>query len=156
MRRTRLGTALISAGSATAMGLRGFQEAIRTLRNSILLTDFDRRIRTLMVTSAAPSEGKSTTAVSLAMAHAQQGRRTLLIDGDLRRPSIHRRFDLTSQKGLSSVLTTGVAWRDVVINKEDLPNLDILQAGPPSRRAADLIGSGLTACSKRLPPNTIW
>jgi capsular exopolysaccharide synthesis family protein len=140
-----------SAGSSSIVPFTGtsgramssFDEAIRTLRNSILLTDFDRRIRTLLVTSAAPSEGKSTTAANLAMAHAQQGRRTLLIDGDLRRPSIHRRFELPATVGLSNVLTSGIPWRSVLLHKEELPMLDILPVGPPSRRAADLVGSGL-------------
>src|SRR5205823_10282635 len=119
------GRALISgsAGSSSMVPYTGtsgramssFDEAVRTLRNSILLTDFDRRIRTLLVTSSAPSEGKSTTAANLAMAHAQQGRRTLLIDGDLRRPSIHRRFDLKTVAGLSGVLTTGIPWRSVLV-----------------------------------------
>ena len=89
------GTALISVATPAAhTSLSGFDEAVRTLRNSILLADFDRRVRSLMVTSAAPSEGKSTIAAHLATAHAQQGRKTLLIDGDLRRPSVHRRFNL--------------------------------------------------------------
>jgi succinoglycan biosynthesis transport protein ExoP len=139
------GTALVPADPARAAGLSTFQEAIRTLRNSILLTDFDRRIRTLMVTSSGPSEGKSTTAAHLALAHAQQGRRTLLIDGDLRRPSIHRRFDVAAAKGLSTVLTSGAPWRTVLIHHASLPTLDILPAGPPSRRAADLVGAELTA-----------
>jgi polysaccharide biosynthesis transport protein len=129
---------------ARAAGLNSFQEAIRTLRNSILLTDFDRRIRSLMVTSSGPSEGKSTTAAHLALAHAQQGRRTLLIDGDLRRPSIHRRFGIGATQGLSNVLTNGVAWRSLLIHREGT-TLDILPAGPPMRRAADLVGSELTA-----------
>ncbi len=139
------GTALVPADPLRAAGLSAFQEAIRTLRNSILLTDFDRRIRTLMVTSSGPSEGKSTTAAHLATAHAQQGRRTLLIDGDLRRPSLHRRFDLTAAKGLSTVLTSDTAWRSVLIQHASLATLDILPAGPPSRRAADLVGAQLTA-----------
>jgi succinoglycan biosynthesis transport protein ExoP len=139
------GTVLIPGEPGHSTGLSTFQEAIRTLRNSILLTDFDRRIRTLMVTSSGPSEGKSTTAAHLAMAHAQQGRRTLLIDGDLRRPSIHRRFDLTAAKGLSTVLTSAVAWRTVLIHHANLPTLSILPAGPPSRRAADLVGAELTS-----------
>src|SRR5204862_5208471 len=130
---------------ASATHVSSFDEAIRTLRNSILLTDFDRRIRTLMITSSAPSEGKSTTAAHLAMAHSQQGRRTLLIDGDLRRPSIHRRFDLSPLVGLSNVLTNGTPWRSVLLRKEELPLLDILPVGPPSRRAADLVGTGLAA-----------
>ncbi len=125
-------------------GVNSFQEAIRTLRNSILLTDFDRRIRSLMVTSSGPSEGKSTTAAHLAMAHAQQGRRTLLIDGDMRRPSIHRRFDIASTPGLSNVLTSDVAWRDVLVKQEGVP-LDVLPAGTPMRRAVDMVGPKLTA-----------
>jgi len=136
---------LVSKEAVINSGLNTFQEAIRTLRNSILLTDFDRRIRTLMVTSSGPSEGKSTTAAHLALAHAQQGRRTLLIDGDLRRPSIHRRFDVASTPGLSNVLTSGTPWRSVIIRREGLPTLDILPAGSPSRRAADLVGAELTA-----------
>lgn len=137
-------TSLAPADSKTS-GLSTFQEAIRTLRNSILLTDFDRRIRTLMITSSGPAEGKSTTAAHLALAHAQQGRRTLLIDGDLRRPSIHRRFDVASAPGLSNVLTSNTPWRSVIVRREGLPTLDILPAGPPSRRAADVVGAGLTA-----------
>ncbi len=126
------------------VGVNSFQEAIRTLRNSILLTDFDRRIRSLMVTSSGPSEGKSTTAAHLAMAHAQQGRRTLLIDGDMRRPSIHRRFDIASTPGLSNVLTSDLAWRSVLVKQDGVP-LDVLPAGTPMRRAVDMVGPELTA-----------
>jgi capsular exopolysaccharide synthesis family protein len=134
--------ALLPAGSGNQK-FNSFDEAIRTLRNSILLMDFDRRMRSLMVTSAAPAEGKSTTAVHLAVAHAQQGRKTLLIDGDLRRPSVHRRFDLSSAAGLSTVLTGGVPWQGVLARSAEFPGLDILPAGPPSRRATDLIGPQL-------------
>jgi len=139
------GAALVPHEPSRAASLSSFQEAIRTLRNSILLTDFDRRLRSIMVTSSGPAEGKSTTAAHLALAHAQQGRRTLLIDGDLRRPSIHRRFDVRSTPGLSNVLTSGTPWRSVLVRQESLPTLDILPAGPPSRRAADLVGAELTA-----------
>jgi capsular exopolysaccharide synthesis family protein len=124
-------------------GLSGYDEAIRTLRNSILLADFDRRLRSIMVTSASPAEGKSTTAAHLSIAHSQQGRRTLLIDGDLRRPSVHRRFDIPNTQGLSNALTGEIEWRSALIQKPGTPNLDILPAGPPSRRAADLVGTPL-------------
>lgn len=122
----------------------GFGESVRALRNSILLTNFDRRCRSLLVTSAAPGEGKTTTAANLAAAHAQQGKRTLLIDGDLRRPSVHRNFGLPSVVGLSNALLGEVPWRAVVIPLEGLPELHILPAGPPSRRSSDLVGRGLT------------
>jgi len=65
----------------------GFEEAIRTLRNTMLLGDFDSRIRSLLITSAGPGEGKTTAAAHLAIAHAEQGKKTLLVDADLRRPA---------------------------------------------------------------------
>lgn len=123
--------------------LTGFHESIRTLRNSILLGSFDRQYRSLLITSAAPGEGKTTTAANLATAHAEQGKRTLLIDGDLRRPSVHRNFNLPSVVGLSNVLLGEIGWRDAVVKVEGLEDLHILAAGPPSRRASDLIGRGL-------------
>jgi len=122
----------------------GFGESIRTLRTSILLSDLDRRYRSLLVTSASPGEGKSTTAAHLAIAHAEQGQRTLLIDGDMRRPSIHRRFNLTANLGLTNVLLGEIGWRSAVVNLDSTPMLDILPAGPPSRRASDLVGRGLS------------
>lgn len=137
------GTALERVGSGAAHDLAGFGESVRTLRNSILLSDFDRRYRSLLVTSASPGEGKSTTAAHLALAHAEQGQKTLLIDGDLRRPSVHRRFNLTPQTGLSSALLGEIGWREGVIPMEGTPNLHILPAGAPSRRAGDLMGRGL-------------
>ena len=123
--------------------LSGFGESVRTLRNSILLASFDRRYRSLLVTSAAPGEGKTTTAANLATAHAEQGQRTLLIDGDLRRPSVHRNFNLSSVTGLSNVLLGEIPWREALIQVDGLPELHILPAGPPSRRASDLVGRGL-------------
>lgn len=118
-----------------------YDEAIRTIRNSILLTDFDRRLRTLLFTSATASEGKSTTAGHLASAHAEQKKKTLLIDCDLRRPSQHKLFGIQLSVGLSNVLNGETHWRAAVIESESNPNLHIITAGPPSRRAADLIGT---------------
>jgi capsular exopolysaccharide synthesis family protein len=123
--------------------LSNYEEAIRTLRNSILLTDFDRRLRSVLMTSASPSEGKSTVAAHLAATHAQQHKRTLLIDGDLRRPSVHRLFQVPNSVGLSNVLLKQISWLDAVIMTDSPKGLDILPAGPSTRRASDLMGMGL-------------
>ena len=77
-----------------------FEEAIRTLRDSILLSDLSRRPRSLLMTSAVPREGKTTTSVHLAVAHSLQKRKTLLIDADLRRPGVHPKFGLKNERGL--------------------------------------------------------
>jgi len=134
----------VSGGGRGQPDLSGFGEAVRALRNSILLGNFDRHYRSLLVTSAAPGEGKTTTAANLAAAHAEQGKRTLLIDGDLRRPSVHRNFNLPSVVGLSNALLGEISWREAVIQTETLPDLYVLPAGPPSRRASDLVGRGLS------------
>lgn len=131
-------------GGKNERDLSGFGESVRTLRNSILLGNFDRHYRSLLVTSAAPGDGKTTTAANLAAAHAEQGKRTLLIDGDLRRPSVHRNFNLPSMVGLSNALLGEIPWREALIQTEALPHLYILPAGPPSRRASDLVGRGLS------------
>jgi capsular exopolysaccharide synthesis family protein len=118
-----------------------FDEAIRTLRDSILLSDLAHRPRSLLLTSATPREGKTTSSVHLAIAHSLQGRKTLLIDADLRRPGIHGRFGLPNDRGVSTVAYGEANWRDVVQKLEAFPDLDILSAGPASRRAADRLGT---------------
>src|ERR1019366_7063459 len=86
-------TALVRADGSQPgdrkQSITGFEEAVRTLRNSILLGNFDRRLKSLMITSATPAEGKTTTAVHLAVDHAQQKHKTWLIDCDMRRPGVH-------------------------------------------------------------------
>jgi succinoglycan biosynthesis transport protein ExoP len=135
--------ALVRADGSGDQLATAYREAVRALRNSILLADFDRRVHSLLVTSASPGEGKSTIAAHLAMMHAGQRQKTLLIDGDLRRPSVHRRFKMPGAIGLSSVLISQMPWRDAVLKIADTPDLDILPAGAPSYRAAELIGRGL-------------
>jgi capsular exopolysaccharide synthesis family protein len=133
----------VIVGENGYQALSTYEEAIRTLRNSILLTDFDRRLRSILLTSASPSEGKSTVAAHLAATHAGQGKRTLLIDGDLRRPSVHRLYQVPNSVGLSNVLLQQISWRDALVQMPEPVGLDILPAGPSTRRASDLIGTGL-------------
>jgi succinoglycan biosynthesis transport protein ExoP len=120
-----------------------YEEAVRTLRDSILLPNSNRRPRNLLITSATPREGKTTTAVHLAIAHSQQKRKTLLIDADLRRPGVYHHVGLKNESGLSNVINDGASWRDLLVSPEGLPHLSVLQAGPPSRRAADGLGETL-------------
>jgi capsular exopolysaccharide synthesis family protein len=130
----------------------GFRESVRALRNTILLADFDRRIRSILVTSALPAEGKSTTSVHLAVAHAEQGKKTLLVDGDLRRPSVHRKFGFTATAGLSSVLLGELEWNQVLVKAEGIQGLDILPAGPSSRRASEMVGARLGDLLETMAP----
>ena len=123
----------------------GYLEAVRTLRNSILLSDLNRHLFSILVTSAMPKEGKTTTSVHLAVANAQQRKRTLLIDCDLRRPNIHRYFNIPNDTGVTSILTKNLPWREAVRELGDRGNLSVIPSGPPSRQAAELVGSGLSA-----------
>src|ERR1019366_5129085 len=120
-----------------------FEESVRTIRNTILLSDFEGRLRSIVITSAAPGEGKTTIAAHLAIANADRGKKTLLVDADLRRPSLHTKFGLTQREGLSNVLTGELPWQDVVVPIAGRPSLSFLPAGLGSLRAADLIGPRL-------------
>jgi len=120
-----------------------FEEAIRTLRDSILLSDPLRRPRSLLMTSAVPREGKTTTSVHLAAAHSLQKRKTLIIDADLRRPGIHSRFRLPNERGLCEVVKGESTWQELVQHVPELPDLGILTAGTASRHAADRLGGVL-------------
>jgi len=133
---------LVKSGRRTDQ-VRAFDEAVRTLRDSILLSDLSRRPRSLLMTSATPREGKTTTATYLAVAHSLQKRKTLLIDADLRRPSIHKRLGLPNDRGLSSVVNGEAGWSELLQKSSAYPDLDILPAGPASRRAADRLGTVL-------------
>jgi capsular exopolysaccharide synthesis family protein len=150
-------TALVRADGSQPgdrkQSITGFEEAVRTLRNSILLGNFDRRLKSLMITSATPAEGKTTTAVHLAVAHAQQKHKTLLIDCDMRRPGVHSKLGINPESGLATVLQNGLQWRDKLVKLVELPELDILPSGFSNRRAADLIGASLPRILEEAVPD---
>ncbi|MGN1401822.1 MAG: CpsD/CapB family tyrosine-protein kinase [Bacillus sp. (in: firmicutes)] len=115
-------------------------EQYRTIRTNIQFAAVDKEIRTLMVSSSNPGEGKSTTAANLAVVFAQQGKKVLLIDADMRKPTVHYTFNMTNTFGLTSVLTRKAAFRDTVQQTED-ENLSVLSSGPIPPNPAELIGS---------------
>jgi polysaccharide biosynthesis transport protein len=118
-----------------------FAESIRGLRTSIGLATMDRPVRSMLVTSAEPSEGKSTTAANLAWSFAQIGKRVLLVDADMRAPTVHKHFQIRGEVGLSDVLTHRASWREAMI-KIDPYSLYVVPAGPVSRKAADMLARG--------------
>jgi polysaccharide biosynthesis transport protein len=117
-----------------------YGEAIRALRTALSLSMSDRPMRNLLVTSAVPGEGKSTIAAHLAVACAQMGRKVLLVDANLRRPTLDKTFKVAGPIGLSDVLMGKRPYTDAVIKLEQ-PGLFLMPAGPVSRTAADLIGT---------------
>lgn len=132
---------LMRIAAAPSEAFSSYEEAIRTLRHSILLPDLDRVMKSILITSATPGEGKSTAIIHLGIAHAEQGKRTLIIDADLRRPSIHKKLGVNGTLGLSNVLVGEFQWREMVVKLEQWPNLEVMPSGMISRRASDLVGS---------------
>ena len=114
-------------------------EAYRELRTSIQFSSVDRPIRTIVVTSSGQDEGKSTTAANLAIAMAQIGRRVVLCDADLRRPSLHELFGLPNHLGASSVLLG--ASLDEAMQHTEVEGLLLLASGPVPPNPAELLGS---------------
>jgi capsular exopolysaccharide synthesis family protein len=103
-------------------------ESYRSIRTNILLSRPESMLKTILMTSALPSEGKTTTSVNTSIVLAQGGLRVLLIDADMRRPTIHKIFNLKNEKGLSSVLAETESF-DKCLQKTDIENLDLLPAG---------------------------
>jgi non-specific protein-tyrosine kinase len=116
-------------------------EAYRTLRTNVEFASVDSPIRTLLVTSSIPGEGKTVTATNLAVAFAQAGRQVLLVDADLRKPGVHLIFDLPNAHGLTTLLRSDEVSLDAIAQTSEQENLRILTTGPLPPNPAELLGS---------------
>ena len=116
-------------------------ESYRALRTSLLLSNLGAPPKVIMVTSARPQEGKTTTSINTAIVLAQKGTRVLLMDADLRRPSIHKTFGMGPRSGLSNVLTGSATMQQTIVASPILPNLFIMPAGTPPPNPAELLAS---------------
>ncbi len=116
-------------------------EALRGMRTSILLSSAGSPPKVIMITSTRPAEGKSSVATLMAVTFALNSSRVLLIDADLRRPSVHLRFKLGKGLGLSSVLSGKATPREAIVEWPDLPSLHIMTSGPVPPLPSELLGS---------------
>ncbi len=115
-------------------------EAFRSLRTSVLLSSAERPPQTLLVSSSQPGEGKTTVSINLGISLAQLGRRVLLVDSDMRRPSIHKVFGIQDSLGLVSYLTGQQGWQ-AVVRATGIAGLDALVCGPTPPNPAELLSS---------------
>jgi capsular exopolysaccharide synthesis family protein len=125
-------------------------EAYRTLRTNLEFSSLDKPIRSMVVTSASPEEGKSTTLANLAVTIAQAGKKVVLIDCDLRRPSLHQIFGARSTPGFTDMMRDDALMSKPPLQETSEPNLRLLASGtiPPnpsellaSRRMSDVIAA---------------
>src|SRR5581483_1747617 len=116
-------------------------ESYRALRTSLLLSSLGAPPKIIMVTSAMPQEGKTTTSINTAIVLAQKGVRVLLIDADLRRPGVHKALGLGPRSGLSNVLTGSADIHQAITRSPLIPSLYVLPAGTPPPNPAELLAS---------------
>ncbi|TPR15792.1 CpsD/CapB family tyrosine-protein kinase [Apilactobacillus timberlakei] len=113
-------------------------EQFRTLMTNISFAYYDKKMNSILVTSSDPSEGKSTVSANLAITYAKQGKNVLLIDADMRKPTVHKSFVVSNREGLSTYLS-GNSYLDNVIKKTDIANLNVITSGPTPPNPAILL-----------------
>ncbi|WP_144512772.1 CpsD/CapB family tyrosine-protein kinase [Bacillus sp. FJAT-22090] len=115
-------------------------EQFRTLRTNINFSMPDKELKTLLITSSSPGEGKSTVAANMAVVFSQEGKRVLLVDADMRKPTVHHTFHVTNTEGISNLLSRKSVLEDVVKTCE-IDNLSIITCGPIPPNPAELLSS---------------
>lgn len=128
---------LIVHGDPKAVG----SEAFRTLRTNLQFTSPDKELKSILLTSVGPGDGKSTVSSNLAVAWAQSGQRVALVGCDLRKPVLHRIFSIPNSPGLTGHLTGMASLEEVVIPIKQVPNLDVIPSGPVPPNPAELLQS---------------
>jgi non-specific protein-tyrosine kinase len=116
-------------------------EAYRTLRTNLYFSSLDQALETLLVTSAAPGDGKSTTLSNLAVTMAQGEKRTILVDADLRRPALHKLFGVSNSQGLTTMAVQESALAKPPLAETGVDNLWLLPSGPLPPNPAEILGS---------------
>jgi succinoglycan biosynthesis transport protein ExoP len=119
----------------------GIAESYRALRTSILLSSLGAPPKIILITSALPQEGKTTTSVNTAIVLAQKGGKVLLVDCDMRRPGVHSILGFGNRSGLSTMLAGDESSGDPVVMSRQLPNLWVLPSGPPPPQPSELLAS---------------
>lgn len=117
-------------------------EAFRSLRTNIQFASVDKPVRTILVTSPSPEDGKSTVAANLGISLAQSGLRVALVEADLRKPQVHKKMNLPNRYGLSSVFVQPQAAINSALQKTDVSNLMAITSGDLPPNPAELLGSG--------------
>ena len=114
-------------------------ESYRTLRTNIQYSSFDNPVKSIVITSSEPGEGKSTTSANLALSFAQDGKKVILIDCDLRKPVVHKEFQISNSRGLSEFLIGNVEFSKVVYKHES--GLHVLPSGLVPPNPAEMLSS---------------
>ena len=115
-------------------------EHFRTIRTNITYSNIDNPVKSVLFTSATPNAGKSTVAANVAIAYAQAGKNTLLIDGDLRRPTTHYTFEMQNVRGLSTAIINELPLNEVA-RESGIENLDVITSGPIPPNPSELLSS---------------
>lgn len=116
-------------------------EAFRTLRTNIQFSSIDKPIRSMVITSSTPGEGKSTVSINIAATIAQSGKKVLLVDADLRKPVLNKVFHMDGTRGLTNILVENVGFEEVMFCHPDIEGLYVLSSGPIPPNPAELLGS---------------
>ena len=115
-------------------------EQYRTIRTNLQFSAVDTELQTMLFTSSGAGEGKSTTVANVAVVYAQQGKRVLLIDADLRKPTVHYSFRVDNVKGLSNLLVDNIPFLEVV-HETNVENLHVVTCGPIPPNPSELLAS---------------